>query len=250
VATGIIARYAVDAGYLDANDLNDADYGWSKLTNAAAEDDPSNFADLLSDIMANPQVRDGMTKIIRQYDPNFSGQFNDESLAGLANNARNGAMIRANRARKAGDKTGETNATKAVDKYAKSSMVIRATLGTNADTGFVEQNEAYRAEMDAILSPNSGASPAQRQAAITRYGNWLAGDGSEMLGKVFPAGSFDPPRRDRVQRTLLARHPPPGPVEPRDLPHGPLPREPGGGTLRRRLHLAQGARSADTGGRP
>jgi hypothetical protein len=192
VATSLIARYAVDAGYLDSSDLNDPDYGWSKLTNASGENDPSNFADLLSDIMGNEQVREGMTRFIRKYDPNFSGTFTDESLAQMANNARNGAGIRGTRARKAGDKTGANAADKAMDNYAKSSMVIRASLGSNAEKGFVEQNEYYRGQMDAVLSPNSGASPIERASAMQRYGQWLGGDGLDTLAKSFPAGSFDP----------------------------------------------------------
>lgn len=192
-ATALIARYAVDAGYLDSNDLNDADYGWSKLTNATGENDPSNFADLLSDIGDDPRVREAMTAIIKRQDPHFSGTFTEDSLALLANNARNGALTRARRARKAGDTSGASAADKAADNYAKSSMVIRATLGPNGkDNGFVEQNEAYRAEMDAVLAPNSGASPTERAMATQRYANWLAGDGTQQLMKSFPAGSFDP----------------------------------------------------------
>jgi len=199
VTTQLLTKFAVDHDYLSPGDLitatgkPTADGGWGALTNATGENDPSNFAAMLTDIMADPDTRKAMTAYIRRFgDPNFSGTFDDETLAGMANTARNGAMIRANRARKAGDKTGENQAIAATNKYSKSSMVIRASLGSNAEKGFVEQNEAHRAQMDSILAPDSGASPTERQLARTQYRDWLTGDGGEYLIKSFPAGSFDP----------------------------------------------------------
>ena len=193
IATQIIARYAVEHNYLQAEDLDDPDGGWSKLTNPEG---PANteydFADLLHDINADKHARDGMTAIIQNYDRDFSGAFDEESLARLANNGRNGARARYNRARKAGDKKGMTDAKKSEDNYSKSSMIIRASAGTNAQQGFMEQNEHQRAVMDNVLREDSGATPLERQEAIQAYQGWLNGDGKQILGQVFKASEFDP----------------------------------------------------------
>ena len=61
-ATRIISNFAEQRNILDAKDLQDPDFGWSKLVSGTAEHDPEEFAHLLSDIMATPAVRDSMTK--------------------------------------------------------------------------------------------------------------------------------------------------------------------------------------------
>ena len=205
VATGYLANYALQKGYLDTKDVQGKDYGWGKLTTTEGGNDPQNVSDMLHDLTVasndpkspnyDPEAaawRDLITSAIRKYDPHFSGQFNANSLATLANNARNGAQTRANRAIAAGDKSGATAAHTAMDNYAKSSMVIRASIGGDAHGAFIEQNAAYRAQMDQVLDPGSGATPLQRTAALQRYQNWLGTTGVTSLLASFPKGSFDP----------------------------------------------------------
>ena len=115
--TQILTNFAVTRDILDPGDLNDPDHGWSKLTNAEGENDPANFADMLTDIMGDPDLRAAMTRAIKQVDPDFSGTFDEDTLATMANNARNGAQARYNRAVKAGDKTGANAAEKAAGNY-------------------------------------------------------------------------------------------------------------------------------------
>ena len=192
VATTLLAQYAQSKNLLDVVDLNDPDGGWSKLTTAAGGNDPLNFANLLSDLMADPDLKAQFTAAVRRADPNFSGDFTDESLANLANTASNGARIRENRANVMGDSSGANHAAQKAANYGMTEMVIRATLGTNAQAGFVSQNERERARMDDILAPNSGASPAERQAATKRYRDWLANVGVPYMANQFPAASLDP----------------------------------------------------------
>jgi hypothetical protein len=190
-ATSQIALYALEAGYLDVKDLQQPDYGWSKLTNAEGENDPANFAALLTDLANDPLATAKITAEIKKYDDNFSGVLNVSTLTALANNARNGATVRVNRAQKAGLKGDATDARKAMDRYSLSSVVTGLSLGTPAVDSFVEQNEHYRGLMDTTLAAGSGASPMEKQAAIKNYRDWLTGAGAQQFLKSLPPGSLD-----------------------------------------------------------
>lgn len=192
LATSLIAKYAESRNILDKGDLDDPDGGWSKLTNAGGENDPYRLAALLVDLQADPGISKYMTDLIRQYDPSFSGNFNISTLTALANNARNGATIRMHRAQAAGLKGDTTAARKAMDNYSTSSTIIAVTLGKPGEASFVEQNEHYRALLDAALAEDSGSSPMEKATAIQQYQDWLTNTGAPTLARTLPAGSLDP----------------------------------------------------------
>jgi hypothetical protein len=191
VATGLIARYAEQAGYLDSEDLKQPDYGWSKLTNATGENDPANFSALLTDLVNDPTISKFITTEIKKYDPTFSGNFNESTLTTLGNNARNGAAVRLNRAQKAGAKGDATDARKAMDRYSLAATITAVSLGRSGHESFVSQNEHYRAQMDAVID-QPGASPMEKQTAIRAYRDWLTGQGAKTLIDSLPKGSLDP----------------------------------------------------------
>jgi hypothetical protein len=190
VANSLIAQYALNAGILDRADVQQPDYGWSKLTNAAGENDPTNFSNLLVDLNNSPAGA-YIAAEIRKYDPSFDGTFTAESMNRLSDNARNGASIRLNRANKVGDKTGAKEAAKSMDRYSLQSFIVRSTLSNDPHGGFVSQNEFYRTRLDSVIADMS-ASPLDRVAAVEEYANWLGGSGSQLYAKSFPAGSLDP----------------------------------------------------------
>lgn len=190
-ATNVISRFAEQRGYLDAKDLLQPDHGWSKLTEASAENDPENFAHLLSDIMADKPTRDRMTAYLKQVDPDFNGVFDEESMSRFAQMAGTGARIRADRAHKMGDIKGEKDAKTKSNVYSQNNIIIRAVLGSNTQKGFIEENEKARATMDAVLG-DATKTPSEQRDAVDEYQNWLGNVGMPQFVKLFPAGTFDP----------------------------------------------------------
>lgn len=215
VATNLIMRYALDHGYIDAKDYASADNGFSKLTNAAGENDPANFSNMLTDLANDPNVSKAMTAAIRANgDPHFSGAFNIQTLSTLANNARNGATIGQNRALATGHKQDATDAGKRKDTHSLQATVIGISLGQPGHESFVQQNDFYRSQLDLVLAPNSGASSLERKLATDNYNKWLGGAGMQTFLSTLPAGAVDPLSANfnptaagiygRIQNTLSA----------------------------------------------
>jgi hypothetical protein len=191
-ALGGVLGGAPGKGIIDYKDYMSADMGWGKLTNSTGENDPAAFAALLQDILADPAAHKTLLSIMKQVDPLFSGQLDDETLANYANRARDGYGIQLDRATKAGDKGAITAAKKGMTAASLEGAVVRMSLGPNDLKGFIDQNEFHRGRMDGVLAANSGASPTQRANAMADYANWLGGDGARLMVRSFPPGSFDP----------------------------------------------------------
>lgn len=200
IFSDFMMQVAVANNIIDPEDVDNPAGGWTSFNyERGGENDPALMANTLEYLLDNPQVAQQIAAQIRQYDPGFSGDFTEASVARLFSRASTGKTERYLRAVKAGDKT----MAKAIIKERKA-LTISGYVARSTD--FVQEDQQRKATIDIIIN-DPMIDPFTKADALDEYADWLETDGVRMATSALEPGSWvaGSPNFDPFAAGIVAR---------------------------------------------